>query len=68
MSQISKQYEAVNEPIVEKLERAAKSCDSGRIQAAYGPHFFHFDGESTARSLRDNADRIRKSHTEKVTR
>jgi HAMP domain-containing protein len=53
-----KEYEKVNEPLVDKLERAAKSYDAGRISCEH-PH-------QVAAQLRENADRIRKRHAERI--
>jgi hypothetical protein len=55
---MAREFEKVNEPLVDKLERAAKSYDAGRIQCDH-PH-------QVASQLRENADRIRKRHAEKV--
>ncbi len=55
-----KQYERVNEPMVDKLEHAAKSYEALRL----GLPTRDFDPFNVARMLRESADRIRRMHAE----
>ena len=54
------EYEKVNEPMVEKLARAAQSYRAGRISC---PQPFHI-----AQQLDEIADRIRRAHADKAGR
>lgn len=52
---MTKEYERVNEPMEEKLERVAQSYAAGRISCP--------DPRYVAFSLRESTDRIRKMHS-----
>ncbi len=55
---MEKQYERVNEPMTDKLDRAAKSYAAGRIDCS-NPKYI-------ASQLQEIANRIRKSHSDKI--
>ena len=57
---MAKEYEKVNEPIVDKLPRAAQSYRAGRISC---PNPFN-----VAQQLDEIADRIRRMHADKTGR